>query len=369
LAKILLIASYAKSLIRFRGRLIQELVGRGHQVIALAPEADYEKDLNELGARYLKLPLGRTGLNPLKDISSLLYLVDVYKELRPDIIFAYTIKPVIYGSLAARMAKVDRVFSMITGLGYAFTGNTVKQRVLLSLIKLLYKISLKKNEAVFFQNRDDLHLFNSLGLLHKKEQAVVINGSGVDLEYYNYLKYEKSASSFLIIARLLKDKGIAEFVEAARILKPVYPDVTFNILGPPDCSHAAIPRRELELWTADGTVNYLGESDDVRPFIADSSVYVLPSYREGTPRSVLEAMSMGRPIITTDAPGCRETVRPGENGFLVPVKNSNALAEAMEYFILHPEKVATMGWASRKLAEEKYDVHKVNRAILETLDI
>ncbi len=369
MAKILLIASYAKSLIRFRGKLIEELVGRGHQVIALAPETDYEKDLNELGAQYLHLPLRRTELNPLKDIISLLYLISVYRKLKPDIIFTYTIKPVIYGSLAARMANVDRVYSMITGLGYVFTGNTVKQRILLSLIKLLYKASLKKNKTVFFQNQDDLNLFESLDLLHNKEQGVVINGSGVDLEYYDYVKYEKNKSSFLISARLLKDKGIAEFVEAARILKPVYPDVTFNILGPFDCSHSAIPRQDLELWTADGTVNYLGETDDVRPFIADSSVYVLPSYREGTPRSVLEAMSMGRPVITTDAPGCRETVRHGENGFLVPVKDSNALAEAMEYFILHPEKVATMGWASRKLAEEKYDVHKVNHAILETLGI
>ena len=368
MVKIAIIAGYAKSLINFRGELIREFIKLGHQVIAMAPESGFERELNSIGAQYRSIPLQRNGLNVFKDLCTLLSLLKILREEKPDIVFLYTVKPVIYGSLAAQMAKIPYVYSMITGLGYPFTGATLKQRMLAKLLRFLYKLSLKNNKKVFFQNPDDLRLFKELNLLTGGNKAVLINGSGVDVRKFAYETAKVNPLSFLLMARLLWDKGIAEYVEAARMLKQRYPDVRFKILGPFDSNPAGINPEDVESWVAEGVIEYLGETDDVRPYIADTSVFVLPSfYREGTPRSVLEAMSMGRPIITTDAPGCRETVQEGVNGFLVPVKDSRALAAAMEFFILNPEMISIMGTKSREIAIEKYDVHKVNRIIIETM--
>lgn len=369
MAKIVIIAGYAKSLINFRGELIKSMVGQGHQVIAMAPEIGFDLELKSIGAQYIPIPLHRTGLNPLKDLSSFITLVRTIKNLKPDIVLSYTIKPVIYGSLAARLLKIKNTFSMITGLGYAFSGNSISQRMLGYVVRFLYKQALVNNKKIFFQNPDDLAVFETLNILTDKNRAVLINGSGVDTDKFAFTKAKKHPLSFLLIARLLWDKGIGEYVEAARMLKPRYQEVSFKILGPLDSNPKSISATTVNSWHSDGVVEYLGETDDVRPYIADISVYVLPSYREGTPRSVLEAMSMGRPVITTDAPGCRETVRSGVNGFLVPVKDNYALAEAMEYFIRNPEMVSVMGAKSREIAVEKYDVNKVNRVIMRAIGL
>ena len=230
-------------------------------------------------------------------------------------------------------------------------------------------MALKGNTKVFFQNPDDMELFAELNLIRGTEQAVLINGSGVDIEHYREVRPVTEKIVFLLIARLIRDKGLYEYVEAARIIKQHYPEVVFRLVGPFDSNPTAISEATVNQWQGEGVIEYAGETKDVRPYIAGSSVYVLPSYREGTPRTVLEAMSMGRPIITTDAPGCRETVIHGKNGYLVPVKNLDALVEALERFIANPELIPIMGKESRKIAEEKYDVRKVNATILNTMGL
>lgn len=369
MARIAIISHYAPSLINFRGELIKTLVSAGHQVIALGPEEGFESELTAFGAEYRQIPLRRTGTNPLQDITTLFSLTKLLRELKPDVVLSYAVKPVIYGSLAAWLAGVPGVYSMITGLGYLFTGNTTKQKLLLRLVHPLYKAALSKNRVVFFQNPDDLGLFKALHLLPANQQQIIINGSGVDIDHFAYSQAVTEPLSFLLMARLIWDKGIAEYVAAARNLKKRYPQVFFKLLGAYDSNPTAIRRDDVEKWENEGIIQYLGETRDVRPYLANSSVYVLPSYREGTPRSVLEAMSMGRPVITTDAPGCRETVQDGVNGFLVPVKDAVALEKAMERFILKPELIQEFGIASREIAVRKYDVRKVNKVIMDNMGL
>ena len=370
MAKILVVSHYARSLINFRGEMIKKIISSGHDVVALGPEEGFEDELKELGAQYIQYPLQRTGLNPLTDLESYRELIRIMKEVEPDVVFSNAIKPVIYGSLAASKLGIKHIYSMITGPGYVFVDNgSKKQKIIQRFVKLLYRRALAKNKAVFFQNPDDEKLFKEIGIISGNTKTVLVNGSGVDVEKNYYAAPLQEPFSFLLIARLIWDKGIQEYVEAARIVKQKYPQVHFYLLGPYDSNPAAIKSDDIERWSEEGVINYLGETNDVRPYIAKSSVFVLPSFREGTPRSVLEAMSMGRPVITTDAPGCRETVKDGVNGFLVPVKDSTTLAEAMEKFIQTPELIEQMGWESRKIAEEKYDVHKVNEVIVREMEL
>jgi len=228
---------------------------------------------------------------------------------------------------------------------------------------------LPHNHAVFFQNRDDRDLFIRLGLLPDKSRAAIINGSGVDLDRFQEAPVSSGPPLFLLIARLIRDKGILEYVEAAAILKKRHPQARFQLLGRHDSNPSAIGRQQLQSWQRDGVIEYLGETSNVAPHLAAAHVYVLPSYREGTPLTVLEAMATGRPIVTTDVPGCRETVVPGENGFLVPAKSAACLAEAMERFIRAPELIRKMGRHSREIAVEKFDVRKVNSVILKRMGL
>ena len=345
--KIVLIASYDKSLINFRGALLAAMVQAGHEVIACAPgnEPTMVVSLQKLGVRYKAISLDRTGINPLRDIRTLVQLFRLLWHLKPDITLGYTIKPVVFGSLAARLARVPHSFSLISGLGYAFVDSpkrSLKNRILNRLIRLLYRISLSKNRLVFFQNPDDRNLFVQLGLVNLA-QAVVVNGSGIDLDHFFLTPIKATHPVFLLIARLLKDKGIREYIEAAQLIKKNHPEAVFLLVGPTDSNPAAIPSKEVTTWNNSSFIEYLGEVSDIRPVIAQSTVYVLPSYREGMPRTVLEAMAMGRPIITTDVPGCRETVIEGYNGFLISPRDPQSLAEAMERFIAHPELVTQMG--------------------------
>ncbi len=371
MSKIAIIAGENTSLINFRGDLIKQWLDLGHEVLALAPGDEVKERVQALGARYRSIPLCRTGLNPKKDFQTIRTLEKVFKKEKPDIAFLYTIKPVIYGSLVASLAKTPEIYSMITGLGFVFVGSSIKQRLLQKIAILLYKKALKRNKRVFFQNPDDIIDFKSFGIIQAEDNKVVqIDGSGVHTGKYCPAPIPNGPVSFILIARLLGDKGIREYVEAAREIKGKYPEAQFKLLGPFDENPTAIKKEEIDSWIKAGLIYYLGSTDDVRPYIEGASVYVLPSfYREGTPRTILEAMAMGRPIITTDAPGCRETVQEGVNGFLVPVKNSKALARVMERFIENPELMQEMGHQSRKIAEEKYDVHKVNRVILEAMGL
>lgn len=366
---VVVLGGFADSLVNFRGPMLRALMENGHAVTACAPGAspDVLTKLAAMGVAYRDVSLSRTGLNPLADIKTFLALISLFRQMKPDALLSYTIKPVIYGSLAARLAGVPAIYSMITGLGYAFASGDGKKRWVAQVAKFLYRLALKGNRRVFFQNPDDRDFFDRAKIITSVDQAVLINGSGVDLHYFGCVPVAEHVPSFLLIARLIKDKGIVEYVEAARLVKCRYPAVQFSLLGPLDSNPNAISASQISEWEAEGAIIYLGEAADVRPAIAACSVYVLPSYAEGTPRTVLEAMSMGRAVITTDAPGCRETVVDGVNGILVPTKDAAALAQAMFDLIENPELIERMGKAGRSLAEERFDVHKVNSVILSAM--
>ncbi|MET4028118.1 glycosyltransferase involved in cell wall biosynthesis [Marinobacter sp. MBR-99] len=369
----LLIASFPDSLIKFRGPLLRALVAKGLDVHVAAPDLadvpDIRTELEALGITLHEIGLKRTGTNPVADLATVAELWRLMRRIRADYVLGYTIKPVIYGSLAAWLACVPNRFALVTGLGYAFTGEASGKRGLLRrLIQRLYRFGLSKSRKVFFQNPDDEALFRQLGLLPADIPSCVVNGSGVDVADYALAPLPEKPS-FLLIARLLGDKGVREYAQAARKVKAQYPDAVFQLVGWIDDNPDAISQQELDEWVNTGTVEFLGKLADVRPAVADCNVYVLPSYREGTPRTVLEAMAMGRPVITTDAPGCRETVTDGDNGFLVPVKAVDELAAAMVKFLENPELVAGMGERSRLVAEQKYDVHRVNEFMLGEMGI
>jgi glycosyltransferase involved in cell wall biosynthesis len=359
------LGSYAPSLILFRGPLIAELVRRGYRVVAMAPEigGDIRDQLLAIGAEPQDVPMVNNSLNPLEMLATLKRLQAAFAELRPDAVIAYTIKPVTLGVLAARKAGVPTVVALVTGLGFAFTeGGGLKRRLSRIAASLLYRLALRRSSLAVFQNPDDLGFFRDSGILPEGANIALVNGSGIDLERFRQAPLPREPK-FLMIARLLGDKGLREYGTAAAALKRKYPQAVFELVGYFDQSPDSISSEELSAMVGGG-VEFLGRMDDVRPAIERASVYVLPSYREGTPRSVLEAMAMGRPIVTTDAPGCRETVEHGANGYLVPPRNSEALAAAMERFILSPETMSEMGACSRRIAEQKFDVHRVNDALL-----
>ena len=369
--KILIIASLADSLINFRGPLIAALLAKGLDVHVAAPDlpghSQVRHKLQTMGLTVHEVPIVRTGTNPLSDLRTALSLWRLMLQIKPGMFLGYTIKPVIYGMLAAWLAGVPKRFALITGLGYAFQGGGQRSQ-LQSLVQRLYSFALARADHVFFQNPDDLALFQERGILQRNVLVSVVNGSGVDLDRFPLSPLpvlpEVDTVRFLFIGRLLGDKGVREYAQAARLLKRSHPRIQCAMVGFIDSNPNAITQPELDGWIADGVIEFLGQLHDVRPAIAACSVYVLPSYREGTPRTVLEAMAMGRAIVTTNAPGCRETVVHGDNGFLVPVQDAVALADAMRRFIDEPDLKQRMGERSRLLAEEKYDVHKVNAAML-----
>jgi len=368
---IIIISNISTSLINFRGDLIKRWLELGFEVYTFAPKYkdDHQEILTDWGAKTVKYNLNRSGLNPFKDFNSIIDFKNKLKQIDPDYIFSYTIKPVIFSSLINKSLNLKGMYSLMPGLGYAFNNGGIKNKIVNKIAILLYKFSLKNNDKVFFQNPDDLDLFVDLNLIDK-DKTVLVNGSGVDTEEFYNTKPQAENISFLIMARLLKSKGIKEYIEAARIIKKEYPDVEFNILGSPGSGPDAVPLDYVKKADQDNIINYPGRVEDVKPFIAKNSVYVLPSYyREGTPRSILEAMSMGKPIITTDNPGCRETVIEGKNGFLIPIKDHKFLANKMRYFIENKNAISAMGKESRRMAEEKYDVHKVNQKIIEEMNL
>jgi len=369
--KVFFVSHHTKSLLNFRGQLLSEFVQTGHDVTVCSPENDPEciEKLSGMGIAYITFPLARNGMNPIKDLYAFFFLVKTLVRIKPDLVFSVSTKPVIYGSLASRFAGVSRVFSMISGAGYVFTEGGFKRKLINLLARILFCLALKNNVSVFFLNPDDRSLFVRLGLV-RQELTVLIDGEGVDLEQFQPVPLPKKSPVFLLICRLIKDKGVVEYVEAARIVKRRYPEATFDLLGPFDDNNtSALSRPQIEQWHQEGIINYCGETDDIRPFLSASSVFVLPSYYEGTPRTTLEAMATGRPILTTDVAGCRETVIEGKNGFLVPLKDVNALAEAMEKFIVDPDLIVRMGETSREIVVKRFDVHKVNARIMEVMGL
>jgi len=370
LSKILIIGVLPSSLINFRGELIKLFVTNGHEVIAMASRATQLEieGIERLGVTYMDYPAQRNGLNPFADMKTLVSFMKVFKSEKPDIVLAYTIKPVIWGGIAARLFPSIRFYGLITGLGFAFQKGGFKRNLLSSIATYLYKLSLSKATKVIFQNLDNAQFFLDKKIIAQK-QAVRVNGSGVDLSHFVKSEPITKRFSFLTIARLLGAKGLREYAAASKIVKQQYPDVVFQLVGPEDPSPDGIPIDEVNKWHDDGCVEYLSATTDVRPYLAHCNVFVLASYHEGMPRTVLEAMATGRPILTTNVPGCRETVIDGENGFLVEKQNVEQLADKMTWFIENQDGWQSMADKSRVLAMEHFDVHKVNEQILDIMGL
>jgi glycosyltransferase involved in cell wall biosynthesis len=373
MAKVFVIASLAESLLNFRGDLIRHLIERGHVVVTAAPDgpADVDRTLAEWGVRRLSIGLERTGANLLADLKLLFELRRLLRAERPDVVLAYTIKPVVYGALAARWAGVPRRAAMITGLGFAFAPpTTLRQRVVRAVARGLYRAGMACTDTVFFQNPDDEADFRRAGLLRPEQGIVRTGGSGVNLNRFAALPLPEGPLRFLMIARLLVNKGVREYLQAAASARRERPELQFHLVGPFDPHPSAVPRDEIEAAVEQGAVIYHGAASDVRPHLANCHVYVLPSYREGTPRSVLEAMAVGRAIVTTDAPGCRETVVPGDNGMLVAPGQAEPLAQALLKMASLPrQEISRMAARSREIAETRFDVGLVNNQIANALSL
>lgn len=368
------ITSQAFSVSNFRGPLIKDLVSRGIEVLAIAPDYDEETraSVNALGAVPIDCSFSRTGMNPFSDGLDTLRLAMLLRRLKPDLTLVYFIKPVIFGTLAAWLAGVPRRVAMIEGLGYVFTSSTsrepMRRKVLRSLVSRLYRFALARADKIFFLNSDDIDQFVGADLV-QESKAIKLGGIGVDLAEWPFMEPVTQPVTFLLAARLLREKGIVEYVEAARLVKTRHPEIRFVLLGGIDPNPGSLGQLEVKAWVAEGLVEWPGHVA-VKPWLAQTSVYVLPSYyREGVPRSTQEAMAMGRAVITTDAPGCRETVQAGVNGFLVPVRDVSALANAMLKFVETPGLIKSMGLESRRLAEDRFDAKKINARLLSILDI
>ncbi|WP_018185287.1 glycosyltransferase family 4 protein [Kaistia granuli] len=366
---IAIVCSYTVSLVNFRYRLLQTMVDNGHEVVAFGPEDDAPTiaALAAIGVRFVRIPMARAGLDPRADVRTLSSLYRELRQLSPDLILSYTMKPIIYGLIAARLAGVRRRHALVTGLGYVFSGDETNPRLpfIRRVSTWLYRIALHGDGRVFVYNQADADDIRAGRMIRDLARIVTVPGSGIDLQRFAAAEVPEGAPVFLMIARLLREKGPRDFVEAARRLRQRHPQARFQILGPQDPSPLAIPRDEIERWVTEGTVEYLGETTDVRPYLAASTVFVLPSYyREGLPRSILEALATGRAVITADMPGCRDAIVPGENGYLVPPRDPEALAAAMERYIVNPKLAATMGRRSREIARARFDVEAVNRLLL-----
>ncbi len=331
--KIIICVNTAWNLVNFRAGLIRAMVAQGHEVIAVAPPDGYAPRLAELGCRFVPLPMHNGGTHPGRDAMLFLRFVRLFLRERPDVYLGYTVKPNVYGSLAARWLGIA-VINNIAGLGAVF----IKDGWLVRLVRWLYRVALARSAKVFFQNEDDRQLFIGDGLV-RADVTGLLPGSGIDLDKFAVVPLASANSGagkfrFLLIARMLLDKGVGEYVEAARLLRQAFPQLECCLLGFLDVQNpAAVSRAQMEAWVAQGDVSYLGVSDDVRAEIAAADCIVLPSYREGTPRTLLEAAAMGRPIITTDAVGCREVVDDGRNGYLCKVRDASDLAEKMRQIL------------------------------------
>ncbi|MEY8304586.1 glycosyltransferase family 4 protein [Anaerosalibacter bizertensis] len=364
--KVLMCSVLAEAFYESRYELIIEFIKLGYEVILIAPESDdvVRKEFNRMPVKYYKINLSRTGLDPFKDYITINQIREIIAKEEPDITYAFGgAKAAIYTTIAASKEKVNGNYCMVNGLGSIFRGEGFKNNIIKNIMTVLYKYSLSKSKGVLFQNKDDLNMFINNSIVDEGK-CIIVNGSGVNLEKFSYSPVQ-SNNIFLFVGRLLRDKGIYEFVDAARVIKRKYPDVEFWIVGGYDTNPTSVKEDEIQSWVNDGIIKYFGRQKDVLPFYEHCSVFVLPSYHEGTPRTCLEAMAVGRPIITTDAPGCRETVIDGETGFLIPIKNSLELSDKIEFFISNNEMISIMGNKARKLAIEKYDVNKVNKMIID----
>ncbi len=365
--KFILVSPKNRTAYNFRGDLVKKIIASGYEVIVTGPNQDNVDKILDLGAKFVEIPMNKNGVNPLKDLGYMNSLRKLFKKEKPDVILGYTSKPVIYGSMAGKLAKIPHKVAMVTGAGYAFTAKTKKAKIIKLIMSFLYKIGFACADTVIFQNTDDKEQFISEKLVNPSK-CQIVNGSGVNMEKFAVAPYPENIT-FFMLSRVMYSKGIREYLEACETVKEKYPNVRCMLLGACEGIQDSLSQENLNTYIDKGIIEHFGETDTVADYYKQCSVYVLPSYREGTPRTVLEAMAMGRAVITTQAPGCRETVVDGETGFLVPVQDAKAVAEKMIQFIENPELVSKMGKSSLEYCRVKFEVNKVNKDMLKYLKI
>lgn len=365
--KIVISINTSWNIYNFRAGLVKALIDQGFEVIAIAPPDEYSHKLEELGCKFIPLAMDKNGTSPIKDLALLYKYFRILRTERPHAFLGYTIKPNIYGSLAAHALGIP-VVNNIAGLGATF----IRDNFLTKVVRALYKCALKRSHRVFFQNADDRALFVESGLV-QRAATVLVPGSGLNLAHYVPQPPAQPAGRrfrFLVVARMLKDKGIEEFAAAARLLREQRLPIDFQLLGPLDSENAnSIPADRIRAWENEGLVSFLGKTDDVRQYLVDADCVVLPSYREGVPRSLLEAAAMGIPIVTSDVVGCRDAIDDGVTGLLCKVKDPVSLAQKMQdIFLMTPTQRNTMGAAGRHKIEREFDERIVIQKYLQALE-
>lgn len=353
------------NIVNFRSGLVRRLLADGYRVVAVSPADAHVDRLVAMGVEHIDIAIDNKGVSPLRDLALLRDYRRILKDLRPVAFLGWTIKPNVWGSLAAHSLGIP-VINNISGLGTAF----IKVGLLTRIVRALYRGALARSATVFFQNRHDRDLFVDQDMV-RPERTALLPGSGIDLADFAPagVEAETQPFAFLMVARLLRDKGVVEYADAARMIRAERPDVRFQLLGFLDVANrTAIDRATVEGWVRNGIIDYLGEADDVRPYLAAASAVVLPSYREGMPRSLLEAAAMAKPLIATDVPGCTEIARAGENAFLCTVRDAGSLTDAMRAMLaLSPAERAAMGAKSRAIAEAEFDTAVVEARYLDAI--
>jgi glycosyltransferase involved in cell wall biosynthesis len=354
------------NILNFRAGLIRALRAQGYRVAALSPPDSYAPRLSDLGCLHVPVAMDSAGVSPRRDLRLLFRYRKALKALKPDVFLGFTVKPNVWGSLAAQSLGIPTI-NNVSGLGTAF----IRETLLTRIVTALYKLSLRRSSTVFFQNEEDRELFISRRIVDPDKTAL-LPGSGIDLERFTPGSRERDESepfTFLMVARLVWDKGVREYIEAARLVRAQYPSARFQLLGFLDVANrTAVPRADVEAWVAEGLIDYLGEADDVRPLLAEADCVVLPSYREGLPRVLLEASAMARPLIATDVPGCRHITVHGVNGYLCAVRDPTSLAGAMSDMLALPERERrAMGSAARARVEAEFDERKVVELYLQAI--
>lgn len=366
--RILVVSPKNKTVFNFRGDLIKDMIAKGNDVYVTGPNREFVEDIMHLGVKeFIEVPLVKDNTSITGDILYMKKLKSVMKRIQPELVFEYTIKPVIYGSIAARFCGIKKIYPMVTGLGRVYASESLKSKVVRRVTKILYKMAFRGCNKVIFQNPDDVQQFVEEHYL-PADKCVVVNGSGVNMERF-YRSDIPKKPVFLMVSRIIKEKGVLEFAEAARKVKKNVPEARFIVLGGYDNSIGALKEEDIREFIEDGSIELPGEVKNPVSFYGQASVFVLPSYyREGLPRTILEGMSCGRPIITTDWTGCREPIEDGINGYLVPIKDSKALAEKMFELAINREKVLKMSDAAYKTCKEKYAVEIVNQQMREIME-
>ncbi len=360
--KILLLCSTSESVVGFRKTLIKKLQDENYDVSVIAFDAENKEEIEKKNILFYCIEDKNRSVNPLKILSLKKKYKKLIKEISPDVVFSFMLKPNTFGVMAAKAAGVKNIYSMVEGAGDVFINNSLKWKLIRFIVCRLYKNSFKYAKTIFFLNQDDKQEFVKRKLVKECQCELIVGGIGVDLEKFAF-KPLKNNCTFLMIARMLKTKGVLEYCQAARILKQKYPDAVFNYLG----GEGTVKLSDIQEYIDDGSVNYLGTTKDVRPYLEEATAYILPSYREGKSVSIMEAEAIGRAVITKDVPGCRESIVENYNGFFA--NTVEEIVDRISYLIENSDEAIRMGENSRKFAEENFDQKKINQRICEVIDI